>query len=110
MNNFRSFIHFDATMRMSLASILLREKPTRVLILLRDKTKRWYVSALAKQVDTTYPYMVALIKKLEQFGVVRTVKQGRTRYVELTEVGEELAHDLEGLYRHMQQIEKTKKN
>ncbi len=90
--------------------IFVREKPAKVLILLRDRSRKWYVSALAKKVDTTYPYMVTLIKKLEQYGIVRTKKEGRTRYVELTSAGEELAHDLEGLYRHLQQLDKTQKN
>jgi predicted transcriptional regulator len=82
-------------------SLFLRPKPTKTLILLRDRSKVWYVSKLAKEVDTTYPHMVKLIKTLESMGIVRTKKEGRTRYVELTDKGEELAHDLEGLYRHI---------
>jgi predicted transcriptional regulator len=81
--------------------LFLRVKPSKTLILLRDRSKAWYVSKLAKEVDTTYPHMVKLISRMESLGVVRTRKEGRTRYVELTEKGEELAHDLEGIYRHI---------
>ena len=82
-------------------SMFLRIKPAKTLILLRDRSKAWYVSKLAKEVDTTYPHMVKLITRMEQLGIVRTRKEGRTRYVELTDKGEELAHDLEGIYRHI---------
>ena len=91
-------------MRNELVSIFLKEKPALTLILLRDKSKKWYVSALAKMVDTTYPHMVKLINRLERLEIVRTQKEGRTRYVELTEKGEELAHDIEGLYRHLEKF------
>ena len=87
-----------------LLKIFLKEKPAKTLILLRDKSKRWYVSALAKLVDTTYPHMVKLINRLEEAGIVKTKKEGRTRYVTLTEKGEELAHDIEGLYRHLEKL------
>ncbi len=83
------------------ASIFIKVKPARTLILLRDRSRVWYVSKLAKEVDTTYPHMVKLISRLESLGIVRTRKEGRTRYVELTDAGEELAHDLEGIFRHI---------
>jgi DNA-binding MarR family transcriptional regulator len=86
------------------ANIFLKEKPTRALILLRDKSKRWYISLLAKEVDTTYPHMVKLVRVFEQLGLIRTVKDGRTRYIELTEQGDELAHDLEGIYKHLSKL------
>jgi len=88
----------------SLVGVFLKEKPALTLILLRDKSKKWYISTLAKMVDTTYPHMVKLINRLEQLGIVKTRKEGRTRYVELTDKGEELAHDIEGLYRHLEKL------
>ncbi len=84
--------------------LFLKVKPSKAIILLRDRRRKWYVSALAKEVDTTYPHMVKLIRRFEELGIVRTQKEGRTRYVELTELGDELAHDLEGLYRHLERL------
>ena len=84
--------------------LFLKVKPSKAIILLRDRRRKWYVSALAKEVDTTYPHMVKLIRRFEELGIVKTHKEGRTRYVELTELGDELAHDLEGLYRHLERL------
>ena len=90
--------------RSDVVGLFLKVKPARAIILLRDKRRPWYVSALAKEVDTTYPHMVKLIKRFEELGLVITKKDGRTRYVELTEKGDELAHDLEGLYKHLERL------
>ena len=93
-----------AAEKSEIVGTFLKAKPARAVILLRDKRKLWYVSALAKEVDTTYPHMIKLIKKFEELGIVATKKDGRTRYVELTEKGDELAHDLEGVYRHLERL------
>ncbi|MDN5358358.1 MAG: hypothetical protein PWP76_201 [Candidatus Diapherotrites archaeon] len=85
--------------------LFLKVKPAKAIILLRDRRRKWYVSALAKEVDTTYPHMVKLVKRFEELGIVKTAKEGRTRYIELTERGDELAHDLEGLYRHLERLQ-----
>jgi len=92
------------TENVNAVGLFLKIKPAKALVLLRDKNKRWYVSALAKEVDTTYPYMIKLIKKFEELGIVKTTVSGRTRYVELTEKGDELAHDLEGVYRRLERL------
>ncbi len=86
---------------MDLLGFLLRKKPALTLIKLRDRRTRWYPSLLAKEVDCTYPHMIRIISALEKEGLVRTKKEGRTKYVELTEKGDELAHDLEGLVKHI---------
>ncbi len=92
------------TEKQSAVELFLKVKPAKAIILLRDRRQKWYVSALAKAVDTTYPHMVKLVKRFEEIGIVVTKKEGRTRYVELTEAGDELAHDLEGLYRHLERL------
>jgi len=84
--------------------LFLKVKPAKAIILLRDRRRNWYVSALAKEVDTTYPHMVKLVRRFEELGIVTTQKEGRTRYVNLTDLGDELAHDLEGLYRHLERL------
>lgn len=72
---------------------------------MRDKNTKWYTSLLSKQTDLTYPHTVYIIRKLEDAGLVTTKKKGRTRYVELTERGEEVAIALENAYRQLKRIE-----
>ena len=85
--------------------LFLREKNVKVLLLLRDRKTRWYVSLLAKRADITYPHAAQLIPRLEEKEIVRTVREGRTRYVELTPLGEEIAVSLENVYRQLKRIE-----
>jgi len=86
------------------ADLFLRVKNVRFLLLLRDRNKKWYTSLLAKMADVTYPHAVQLVKKLEEKGLVKTYKEGRTRYVELTDLGEEVAIALENAYRQLSRL------
>ena len=89
-----------------IVDIFLRRKNVEMLIMLRDKNTKWYLSLLAKKVDVTYPHAVIIAKKLEEAGLIRTKKEGRTRYVELTDKGEEVAIALENAYRQLTRIDK----
>ena len=87
-----------------LVDLFLRTRNVKMLLLLRDKNKKWYVSLLAKEADVTYPHAIQIVKKLEEHGLVRTVKEGRTRYIELTDLGEEVAVTLENAYRQLSRL------
>ena len=91
-----------------LVDIFMRRKNVEMLIALRDKNKKWYLSLLAKEADVTYPHAVQIAKKLEKAGLIRTVKEGRTRYIELTERGEEVAVALENAYRQLLRLDQEK--
>lgn len=86
------------------ANLFLRVKPAKMVILLRDKSRRWYISALAKEVDMTVSHMLHLIRKLEDLGIVSTKLAGRSRYVELTDKGDELARDFEDVFRCLEEL------
>ena len=90
---------------MGIVDIFLKRKNVVMLIKLRDKNRKWYVSSLAKEADVTYPHAVQIVRKLEHAGLIRTVKEGRTRYVELTDLGEEVAVALESAYRQLSRID-----
>ncbi len=89
---------------MAVVDIFLKEKNVLMMVALREKNRRWYVSLLAKEADVTYPHAVHIVRKLEEAGLIRTVKEGRTRYVELTDLGEEVAIALENAYRQLIRI------
>ena len=86
------------------AELFLRLKNVKMLLLLREK-KKWYVSLLAKEADVTYPHAIQIIKKLEQAGLVKTAKDGRNRYVELTDKGREVAIALEAAYHQLSKLQ-----
>ena len=87
-----------------IVDLFLRRKNVEIIVALREK-KKWYVSLLAKVADMTYPHAIYLIRKLEEGGLVRTYREGRTRYVELTPLGEEVSIALENAYRQLSRIE-----
>ena len=89
-----------------IVDIFLRRKNVEMLVALRDRNTKWYLSLLAKRVDITYPHAVQIAKKLEEAGLIKTRKEGRTRYIELTDMGEEVAVALENAYRQLARLDK----
>lgn len=97
--------HITAHKENQLTELLLNEKPTFVLVTLTEGEK--YGSEIAEQIDTTYAHTVKIIKQLKQKGLVRTEKDGRKKYVFLTEKGRELANDCTNLVNTTDSLEAT---
>ena len=85
----------------NLVRLLLHEKPIKI-VLAMAKTEDAYPSQLAKDADCTFPHTLAIIKTLEENGIVESEKIGRKKEVKLTSRGVDIAHDLAGLVRHLQ--------
>lgn len=83
-------------------SVLLREKPARIITTLKDSNNPWYLSKIAKATDTTYVYVTRFISTLERNGMVTIEKIGKKRVVKLTEKGLELANIIEELKRRLE--------
>ena len=75
-------------------SLFLRKKPARLLVFIK-KVRKPYESILAKKIDSTYSHTVKLLQKMESLGLVQFKKEGRVKYVELTDRGAELAEIFE---------------
>jgi DNA-binding MarR family transcriptional regulator len=88
-----------------LTSVFFKEKPARALAALVKKEKSWYASMLAKEIDCTYPHLVNTLAVFEDAGLITTESQGRINLIKLTEAGEDLAHDMEGLLRRLERLD-----
>jgi len=88
-----------------IANLLLHEKPAGILLSLRDKEKK-YPTVLSKENDCTYTHTLKIVEELRGYGLVEFEKDGRIKYVTLTELGEDVAHQLEGLVRYLERIGK----
>ena len=77
----------------------LREKPVMMLIKLRNFNKPRYASLLAKEVDCTYSHTVRILQILEDNNLIKFVKRGRIKIIELTKLGEEVSEVMEKLVR-----------
>ena len=90
----------------SIINLLLHEKPAGIMLSLRSKEKK-YPTVLSKENDCTYTHTLKILEELMEYGLVEFEKDGRIKFVKLTELGEDVAHQLEGLIRYLERISKT---
>ena len=86
-----------------LLSFFMQDKPVRIL-LETQKNGRTYPADISKALAATYSHIVRVIQKLEEMGLIKSEKQGRTKYITLTESGENVAHHLEGLEMSLKRL------
>jgi len=89
-----------------LVHYFLREKPVMMLVKLKNFNKPRYASLLAKEVDCTYSHTVRILQILENNNLIRFVKKGRIKIIELTEIGDEIAKIMESLLRAINKTDK----
>ncbi len=83
----------------------VREKPVMMLVKLRNFDKPRYASLLAKEVDCTYSHTVRILQILEENKLIKFVKRGRIKIIELTKLGEEVSRIMEELLRAFQKAD-----
>ena len=72
-------------------SQLIRDKPLRILLALKESESVWYLSKLAKATGTTYVFVTKFVSKLEKGGIVAMETKGKKRFPKLTEKGMQIA-------------------
>jgi len=88
-----------------LTNVFFKEKPARALAALAKKDREWYASMLSKEIDCTYPHVINTLALFEEAGLITTKEQGRINIIKLTDAGEDLAHDLEGVLRRLERMD-----
>ncbi len=81
-------------------SVFFREKPSMMLVELKNAKSEVYASSLAKQIDCTYSHVVKILQQMEREGLVNFDKQGRLKLLTLTKKGTDVASridDVRGL-------------
>jgi predicted transcriptional regulator len=74
--------------------IVFRDKQLKILLLLRDKSKDWYISTLAKSSGTTYVHACNFILQCEDRGLTTSERHGKIKVVKLTDRGVQLSEML----------------
>jgi len=69
--------------------LFLQEKPTLALLFIGLMGKT-YASVISKEIDSTFAHTTRILAKMEQCGLIRFTFEGRIKFVELTEYGEEV--------------------
>ncbi len=81
--------------------VFFREKPSRMLVELKNHNSEIYASVLAKQIDCTYSHVVKILQEMEKSGLVSFKKQGRLKLLELTKKGRDIAVNLEEIRNNL---------
>ena len=78
-------------------NVFFREKPTMMLVGLKNSKSESYASALAKSIDCTYSHVVKILQEMEKAGLINVEKQGRLKLLKLTKKGNEIAEHIDGI-------------
>lgn len=95
--------------KMDMEELFLRKKPVRLLMNIKIGGSPKYVSILAKETDCTYSHTVKLLDLFKALGIVEFEKQGRIKFVRLTEDGAQLGNDFETILRKFSKLKPKKK-
>ncbi|MEM3723559.1 MAG: winged helix DNA-binding protein [Candidatus Hadarchaeales archaeon] len=66
----------------------------KILILLKEEAKWLYQAEIAKKTNTTYAHVLKVLNWLKEMKLVKFSESGRSKFVCLTETGEEVANGL----------------
>lgn len=78
-------------------NVFFREKPSQMLINLKNSKSGVYASSLAKSVDCTYSHVVKILQMMEKSKLVNFEKQGRLKLLTLTKSGNDIAEKMESI-------------
>ncbi|MBI5046142.1 hypothetical protein HZC07_00215 [Candidatus Micrarchaeota archaeon] len=81
--------------------IFLKDKPSRILLILKDTNAQWHLSKIARDTGTTYVYVTKFITLLRQKELVSIEPKGKKRIVKLTEKGFEVANLVDELKKKL---------
>jgi predicted transcriptional regulator len=87
-------------MAMDISDVFLHKMPTHLLLAVGGHN-RTYISVVAKECNCTYPHAVKILQQMEQFGLVKSEKLGRVKYVELTDYGKIIESSLKHLTKNL---------
>lgn len=82
-----------------LKELLLREKPSLILLGLKNSQGKKYASILSKEANCTYSHAIKILQELDDLDIIETRKEGRIKYLSLTPKGEDVSYALESLIR-----------
>ena len=89
-----------------LEDLFLREKPARILLGMKTKSKGTvYATLLSKEADCTYSHTIKILELFRNMGIVKFEKKGRVKHITLTNDGWDIAHNLEAMLKKFDQIE-----
>ncbi|MAG08187.1 hypothetical protein CMO89_01835 [Candidatus Woesearchaeota archaeon] len=84
-------------MNKKMFNVLFREKPTMMLVGLKNAKSEVYASSLAKSIDCTYSHVVKILQEMQKSGLINFEKQGRLKLLTLTKMGSDIAENIDSI-------------
>ncbi len=81
--------------------IFIKKKPSKILICLKNTQKEWTLRLLCEESKMTYVYLMRILPKIKQYGLISEERKGKRKVLKLTEKGTKLAT----LFEEMERIE-----
>jgi|TARA_B100001964_G_scaffold78124_1_gene88437 predicted transcriptional regulator len=78
-------------------NVFFREKPTMMLVGLKNSKSEVYASSLAKSIDCTYSHVVKILQEMQKAGLIQFEKQGRLKLLTLTKEGSDIAEHIDSI-------------
>ena len=80
-------------------AIFLREKPIKLFLNIKIGSNSKSVTTLSRDTQCTYSHTIKLLDGFKSLNLVTFEKQGRVKYVKLTDKGHELAGCMENMLK-----------
>jgi len=84
-------------MKEGIEKFLFQEKPVKAILALKKADKPLYAAIISKEIDSTYAHTLNVLLMLKELKLVSFQEEGRIKQVFLTEVGLEVAKEIESL-------------
>jgi predicted transcriptional regulator len=82
---------------------ILKQKPTAILLSLKDEQQVWYPSKLARYSAASYVYTINFLNKLNKAGLIIFDKQSKKKIVKLSDKGKVIVGFLDELINRLNQ-------
>jgi DNA-binding MarR family transcriptional regulator len=77
--------------------LLFKDKQAKLILMLADSGKEWYLSTLAKSAEVTYIHTSRFVARCERAGIMESERHGKIKRVFLTEKGKSIASEIQGI-------------
>lgn len=81
-----------------LKELFFNKKTVEILLSMLEDEKPRYPKVIAEEVDSIYPHVFNILKELEDAGFVESYKEGRIRFIRLTDEGRKISEKFKDIY------------
>jgi predicted transcriptional regulator len=85
--------------------LIFQEKPTKLLIVLKESDKKMFQTEISRKINATFAHTLKILELMEKSGIVKSEKDGKRKFVCLTELGAEVAKEVDTVKRMLELAE-----